>query len=553
MTWRGWLGLIAGVVVLAGCAPSASAPSQAPGPAGASAPRQGGVLRVATLGGLPRVLHPYQRSEHSTTPRRDAATLIWANLIDLDWNTLDYVADPRRSMGRELPRVSADGRTYTFTLREDLRWSDGMPITSADFLFAYENASNRDNGYVNFSNLDRFESFRALDQRTIEITLNRVLARTLAFAIFEEDVRPVPRHVWGDRAWYDPEANPEVLQPTVVSGAYLPKEITGEHHAYTRNPNWWGKKPNIDEIVFVNATPPTALELLRTRQVQWADSFPPDQFSQARELSHVNVYEWTGASGFFRVVQFNLQRPLLSDKRVREALVRAVNRADLVQYEDDMAAPQFGMYIGGNTRWLNPNVERYEFDLSRSRRLLQEAGLRLDGSTLRGPDGQPVRVEIIWPTSSQPRGKMAAYLQQQWREIGIDATVTALEFNAFVEKYSRQRDFDIAMGSFSTTSFDPDDPKNQLITGGSQNAMGYSNPRVDELFDRGASEQDEPRRKEIYDEIQRIVVADLSIYYMLSVKTFTAFDKKVAGVAPLKGGHILRQNNHQFLDWYLAE
>jgi peptide/nickel transport system substrate-binding protein len=127
-----------------------------------------------------------------------------------------------------------------------------------------------------------------------------------------------------------------------------------------------------------------------------------------------------------------------------------------------------------------------------------------------------------------------------------------MEFNAFVDRYQRQRDFDIAMGSFSA-GLDPDGPKQQIVTGGTQNAMGYSNKRVDDLLVQGAQEQDDTKRKTIYDEIQKIVMDELPIYYMITLKVFTAFDKKVKDIVPLKGGDILRQNNRQVMDWWLEQ
>jgi peptide/nickel transport system substrate-binding protein len=147
---------------------------------------------------------------------------------------------------------------------------------------------------------------------------------------------------------------------------------------------------------------------------------------------------------------------------------------------------------------------------------------------------------------------MAAYLQQQWRQLGIEATVTGLEFNAFVEKVQRQKDFDVTMGSF-TSGLDPDGVKSQVKSDGTQNSTGYNNPRVDELIEQGAVEQDDRRRKEIYDEIQRIVISDLPAYYMTTLKNFTAFDNRVKGVEPLKGGDLLTENNMQIVTWSLQE
>ncbi len=538
---------IAAVMTVSGCT---AGPSERQGGPESPAPRKGGVLRVSTLGGAPTVLHPYPEPQYNTTALGDALTLMYSSLIDIDYSTLDYRVDPDHSLAREMPRVSADGRTFTFTLREDIRWSDRRPITSADFRFAWDNASKPENNFVGLDDLERIESFRTPDPKTIEVTLKEPLARFLALGTVS--IGPVPKHIWEGKPWLDPQGNPEVLKPTVVSGPYLPKEITASQHSYVRNANYWGKQPNIDEVVFVNASPTTALELLKTRQVEWAQNFPPAQYSEAKRMSNAYLVEWSGATGSYRLVEFNLRRPLLAEKRLREALVRAINRADLIQFEDDLAVPQYGFYTQGNTRWVNNNVERYDFNVDRAKRLLEELGMRLDGTVLKDRAGQPIKVEVIFPTTSEPRKKMATYLQQQWKLLGIDTTVTGLEFNAFVDKYQRQKDFDVAMGAFSA-GLDPDGVKSEIKTDGTQNASGYSNPRVDELLERGAVEQDDRRRKEIYDEIQKIVIEDLPSYYMTTLKNFTAFDKKVGGVSALKGGDILTQNNMQFVDWFIAE
>jgi len=514
-------------------------------------PRRGGVLRSAELGGAPRLLHPYPEAQQYTSPWVDAATLMWAGLIDLDYDTLDYLVDPRTSMATQMPTISNDGRTFTFTLRDDIVWSDRRPITSADFQFAWDNASKEENNWVGYdSTVDRIESFRTPDPLTVEVTLKEQLARFLAIGI-AAGIGPVPRHVWEGRPWLDPQGNPEVLKPSVVSGPYLPREISAAGHSYTRNPNWWGAPPYLDEIVFIAASPTTTLELLRTRQVDWAHNFPPAQFEDAKRIPHANVFDWSSASGSYRVMDFNLARPLLADKRVREALSRAVDRADLVQLEEDLAVPQFGIYPQAS-RWGPANVEPYNLDLARARRLLDDAGYSLQGGVRRDRAGQPVRVEIIWPTTSQPRGKIATYLQQQWRELGIDTQVTGLEFNSFVDRQQRQKDFDVVMATWGG-SLDPDSAYSIFKTGGTQNSTGYSNPRVDELFDRGATEQDDVRRKQIYDEIQLILLDDLPMYPMITMKSFTAIDRRIGGVFPRKGDDILRDNNAQFMNWFIAE
>src|SRR5688500_4075360 len=144
---RGVLGASAGVfgAIAAACGPAQTAPSPTAAPGGQTqaqptqaAARQGGTLRISTLGGLTKVFHPYPESQHNTTPHSDAWTLMSAGLIGIDWDKLDYAADQRRHMATAMPTVSNGNKTYTFTLRPNLKWSDGRPITAADFQFAWD-------------------------------------------------------------------------------------------------------------------------------------------------------------------------------------------------------------------------------------------------------------------------------------------------------------------------------------------------------------------------------------------------------------------------------
>ena len=561
---RAVLGVGVGVfgAIAAACGPEQSAPasSATPQPGGQTPSNQattqpaqgrpGGTLRISTLGGLTKVFHPYPESQHNTTPHSDAWTLMGSGLLGIDWDKLDYVVDPRRHMATAMPVISNNNRTFTFTLRDNLKWSDGKPITAEDFQYGWDQASKRENNWVGFGSvIGRIESFKA-EGKTVTVTLKETLARLLSLSI-AGSIGPVPKHVWDGKPWLDATGNPELLKPTVVNGPYMPKDLGAEQHSFVKNPNWWGKASSLNEVVFVNASPQTVLELLKTKQVEQAQSFPPAQFKEAKAIPHANVVEWAGAVGSYRIMQFNVQRPLLKDKKVREALARAINRQDLVQFEDDLAEPQFGLYPT-KFRFTNSNVEKYDFNINRAKQLLTEAGFKLDGTVLKDASNQPVKLEILWPTTSQPRGKMATYAQQQWKQLGIEATVNGMEFNAMVDKYSRQKDFDIVMGGFSQSGLDPDGINSQYKSDGSQNAGGYSNTRVDELLAQGAAELDEAKRKQIYDEIQKIVLDDLPNYPMLTLKSFTAFDKKVTGVVPLKGGDILRQNNMQVLDWALS-
>src|SRR5205085_5395699 len=132
---------------------------------------------------------------------------------------------------------------------------------------------------------------------------------------------------------------------------------------------------------------------------------------------------------------------------------------------------------------------------------------------------QPVKLQVLYPTSSGPRAKIATYLQQQYKQLGIDVEVKGLDFNAFTDQVSSKHDFDISLATYGGGSLDPDlGPKAQLISNGQQNVTGYNNAQVDDLFKQGANELDEAKRKQIYDQIQTQVNGDLPSHYLYALK-----------------------------------
>jgi len=209
-------------------------------PAKPAAGLAAGTFVVAELGPLPRTLHPYPDSAAYTESWSQVARLILAGgLMDQDANTLEYVP----YMASEWS-VSPDGKTFTFKLRDGLKWSDGQPITVDDFVFAWDNASKEENDFVGLDDLMRIESFTAPDARTIVVKLEETLAKDVAISV-ASSIAPVPKHVWQGKPWNDPVANPEILKPTVVGGPYVLKDWNAAEAAtFERNPNWFRGRAN---------------------------------------------------------------------------------------------------------------------------------------------------------------------------------------------------------------------------------------------------------------------------------------------------------------------
>jgi peptide/nickel transport system substrate-binding protein len=501
-------------------------------------------------------LHPYPDSAAYTQSWIDAAALIWGGadgggaLLAFDWDSLTY----RPAMATDMPKVSEDGKTFTFTLRDNLKWSDGSALTVNDFQFAYDQASREDSRYVQLDIVQDIAAFRTPDQRTIEVVLKDAKPRDVALGIVNV-VGPVPRSVWSGRSWTDTATNPEILNPTVVLGPFKVQDFKiAERGIFTPIDTYFPGKPRVPQVeILANQQPTVAYESLKSGRANWVHALPPAQYQQAKENRDLEVKEWTAANASYRTLEFNMTRPFLGDKRVRQSLAYAVNRADLLDLaEQGLGIAQYSFVQPTNSRWVNNGVEKYDVDMAKARQLLSEAGYVLKNNQLQGKDGQPVKLQIVFPTSSTPRGRIAAYLQQQYKQLGIEVEVKGLDFNAYTDQVQNRRDFDLSLAAYGGGSLDPDlGPKAQLITNGQQNVTGYSNPQVDELFKQAAGELDPGKRKNLYDQIQSLVNADLPSHYLYALNSIDAFSRKVQGVVPHKGDRL--DYNDALLSWSVTE
>ncbi len=487
---------------------------------------------IASLGPLPKTAHPYPSSgDYSDGWVQIAGYIFGGGLLDLDATTLEY-----KPYAASEWNVSPDGKTYTFKLRPDLKWSDGRPLTADDYLFAYQEAIKEENDWVGLDDAARVDSLTTPDAQTIVVKLKETLAKDVAISAANL-FGPVPKHIWQCKPWDDPTQNLEILKPTVVCGPFILKEWNAAEGAtFERNPTWFKGTPNFEKLVYKPAQQPTvAYELLKSNQAQWAPNIPPSQYTEAKQNPNLTMYEWTAANSAFRVLDFNLARPMFADKRFREALARAVNRQDMIQVaEGGLGQPQFSFLNPANTKWYNPNVEKYDFDLARAKQLVQDAGFKLQGATLMSPTGQPVKLQVLYPVSSNPRAKIATYMQQQFKQLGIDVEVKGLDANAFFDE-TKKKNFDLAIGTWGGGSIDPDlGSKSQILTGGTQNYTSFSSPKADDLLKQGSVEQDEAKRKQIYADLQRTVTDELPSFYLYSLTSFSPMSKKVLGVQPTR-------------------
>ena len=540
------------VPLAAACAPSAPAPSAptsapaatsvpvptqgplpappaqataAPKPAAPAVGNQGGsIVEAATSDAVS--FHPYLTTD---TASRGYQSLVYGG--DL-WTYDPQTLEPRPEAATGWT-ISDDRLTYTFTLRDDLKWSDGTPITSADYKWTYDQASNPENKYPYISNLELVDSYEAPDSRTIVVKLKEPIVVGLEAA---EAVTPLPKHIWEKLDWSDPSKNPQIMAPTVSSGPYILQEWRKDDRAtFVANPNFHRGRPLIDSrTVRIVPSSEIAFQMLKSGEVDVA-SFTPDNYAEAKRLSNVTVYEWWPAAAQWLYLGYNLRRPWAQDVEVRRALSHAVDRNAIAEYVfNGLARPTYSAFPPSS--WVyNENVPKYEYNPTTAKEMLDKAGWVSGPGGIRHKDGQQLKLRVLYgPNTSKTLERVATVMQQAWGDIGASVEVQGMEWGAYLSAVkSEPFDWDVNIGAWAATL----EPHwmNQIWredTIPELNHVGYVNKRVEQLFDQGKREFDREKRKQIYQEIQQIISTDAPYAFVTTNLSYIGINSRVGGIEP---------------------
>jgi peptide/nickel transport system substrate-binding protein len=520
-------------------APAAAAPAASPvSKPQADQPKRGGTFTEAAIADAVS-FHPYLTTDTASSDYQ--GNVYGGELWRYNKETLVPEADAAKSW-----TISPDHKTYTFTLRDDLKWSDGKPMTSADYKFAYDIASKPENKYPYISNLELIQSYETPDPKTIVVTMNDAIAVGLEAA---NAITPLPKHIWEKLDWSDPTKNPEIMAPSVSSGPYKLKEWKKDDHAtFEANELFYRGRPNIDSITIrVVPNQEIAYQMLKTGEVDTAP-LTPDNVPEAETLPNLTVYKWWPARATWSYIGFNLRRPVLQDLDVRRALSHAVDRRAIAErIQNNLAQPNFTPFP--STTWVhNPNVPKYEFNPDRARQLLDDAGWKLGPDDVRVKDGQKLSLKILFgPNTNKPRERVAVATQQWLRDIGVAAEVQGLEWGAYLSALkSEPFDYDLYVGAWSATI----EPHwmNQIWLQESipdLNAGAYVNKQVEALFGQAVREFDMDKRRQLYQQIQQIMVEEAPYIWTTFSQSYGAINKRIGGVEVTKLGMS------DFEKWYV--
>jgi oligopeptide transport system substrate-binding protein len=418
--------------------------------------------------------------------------------------------------------TSPDGLVWTFKLRP-ARWSDGVPVTADDFVYAYRRvlepetaaiyaylvASMFKNGQAVNAGKAPPEALgvRALGPRTLEITLEHP-APYLPELLKHLSFFPVPKHVvekYGDQ-WVQPGHY-------VSTGPYqLVAWRLGDYIQVRKNPRFWdAASVCVDRINYY----PTADVVAAERRVARGEldintSFQSNRITRLRKTmpgyvrTHVTLatsYMVFNASGASKFRDIRVRRAL-SEAVDREFIANKLLRAGQVPAYS-FVPPAIANYVKGpRLKWAGRSLAERQAD---ARRLLAEAGY--------GPDN-PLKLEIKTSNATESQ-LMAQSIQADWRAVGVEAALVQNEFQVAMAAY-RTRDFDVAPIAWIA---DYNDPLTflELVKSdtGAQNYGDYKNPAYDALLAQAAAEPDRVARAHILARAEQIMLDDEALAPLL--------------------------------------
>jgi len=469
------------------------------------------------------VLHQGTAAEPpSLDPTIGAGSLAAPVLTDLFTGLLVRNAEARPMPGSaESWTISEDGRTYTFRLRENLRWSDGRPLDAEDFVYSFRRLMTPATGSVLSGLFFFIEGARAVfregappetlgvaapEPRVFVMRLEHPVPYLLQM-LANVQVAPVPRHVIEQhgREWTRPGR-------MVGNGPYvLAERVPQNYIRLVRNPQFFDNASVAIDEVYWHPTQDlgTSLRRFRAGELDIVLNFPPDEIEwiRANIPDALRIVPILGS--YFLTV--NTTREPFGDPRVRRALSIAIDREAItdrllrtgVKPAWSFVPPDFDGFTGGAKK--AEDAEPLAQRQARARELLKEAGF--------GPD-RPLTVPLLYDTQEENRKIMVA-VAGMWRAIGVRAEITNLDFGALTSRI-RTMNYDVARWSYFGSFGDAYVFLQLLESGNPNNWPGWKNAQFDALLDRSNHIRDPAARATVLREAETLLMSEnpvIPIYY----------------------------------------
>lgn len=475
--------------------------------------------------------------------------------------------------------ISPDFKSYTFHLREGVRFSDGHPLSAEDVLFTFQciydkRYPNRTRDFFVIDN-NPFQITK-IDERTIRIQLPQPYAPFLEMIGM---VEILPKHLLfsafesGDllKSWTTSEAknSPEKF---VGAGKFkLFSYETGQRILLIPNPYSWQINTQKERLPYIDLYLIQFVSDINASLVQFASGNSDAMGVQADQYSWIKKQEKKrdftiydrGPSSGTSFVWFNLNegnnkegKPLVEpyklkwfqSKQFRQAISHAIDRKGLIDgVLLGRGAPLWSFYSPANGKWHNPSASQYPFSIEKSRQLLESIGMKQkEDRKLYDDQNRHVTFTLITNQENAIRQNIATTIQQNLKELGITVELKFSDFNTFISKIDQTYDYEAGLLGL-TGGGDPAGSLSVLMSTG-QNNLWYPQQKkpftpwqakIDQLMQEQLVTMNESQRIQKVHQIQQILSDELPLIYLLSPNSYFGIKNKWQNLAfPVSGSPL---------------
>ncbi len=492
------------------------------------------------------------------TGNPDVQVIRWFNepmlSIDEDFN---YTQD-----GAATFEVDEEEGSITFTIRDNVNWHDGEPVTAEDWAYAYEVVGHPDYDGTRYSQqlssvegmpaykageTDTITGIEIIDEKTIKLTYEQFTPSLLSSGVW---AYPLPKHIFEDIPIEDMPASDAVRVNPIGYGPFKVESIVpGESVTFVKNEDYWRGEPNLDGVTLRVINPTVVAQALQSGEVDIVSSFPADQYPDHADMSNVeflgaidNAYTYIG----FKFGKWDADAgevapdpdAKMADVNLRRAMWYAVdNNAIGERFYNGLRWNATTLIPPSHKNYHDDSIEAPTYDPAEAERILDEAGyIDVNGDGYReDPDGNELVINFASMSGGDIAEPLANYYIQSWDQVGLKVELVdgrLVEFNTFYDRIENDDpDIDIYQGAWGVGS--DVDPSGLYGRNAVFNYTRFASEENDKLIADGLSKEafDVSYRQEVYKEWQELMVEQIPVFPTLYRAILVPVNNRVVNYA----------------------
>lgn len=444
----------------------------------ATTPKQGGEIVV----GIPQDLDSLDPHKAQAAGTREVLFNIFEGLVKPD-STGNYVPAVASDY-----KISDDAKTYTFTLRDGVKFHDGSDVTVEDVIYSINRCKDDSNGEAlvpEYSNIDKIES---TDNKTIVITLKE--ANTEFLPYLDKAIIPASNK--------DPEKNVIGTGPFKYVSRSAQENVVVE-----RFDDYWGDKAYLDKVTFkIESDTDSIVMDLNGGSIDMYCRISDDQSSQISK-DDFNIEE--GTMNLVQALYLNNAEKPFNNVKVRQALSYAINRQEIMDYMAGGKGTAIGsaMFPTFSKYYVEDLANVYTQNVEKAKELLKEAGY---------PDGFEMTITV--PSNYQPHIDTAQVLVEQLKAIGVTAKIQQIEWSSWLSDVYTAKKYQSTVVGFDASTLTASALLARYQSDASNNCFNFSSKKYDETFKKAQAAVDDDEKTKLYKECEKILTEEAASVYI---------------------------------------